>query len=249
VYKNFRKILVIYKGARGALLISQVLLFLSVATNQVIMALNARLINDGVQASNIGVVIDTAVWMIGLTLLLTVFSIGNALYAVMFAEGTANFLRVTTFRKIQTFSFGNLDRFRTGDLLVRLTADINNVKSAVLFGVMNLLQAPFTIFVVLVITWLLAPSQLWLMVTIMVVVSVILFSLLRNIQKLFKLRQDALDRVNNALQENLAGVRVVKAFVREPTRASALPRPATSSSRRHWRPPTALRSFCPRRCR
>jgi ATP-binding cassette subfamily B protein len=215
VYKNFRKILVIYKGARGALLISQVLLFLSVATNQIIMALNARLINDGVQASNIGVVINTALWMIGLTLVLTVFSIGNALYAVMFAEGTANFLRVTTFRKVQTFSFGNLDRFRTGDLLVRLTADVNNVKSAVLFGVMNLLQAPFTIFVVLVITWFLAPSQLWLMVTIMVVVSVILFSLLRNIQKLFKLRQDALDRVNNALQENLAGVRVVKAFVRE----------------------------------
>ena len=215
MYKNFRKILVIYKGARGALLISQVLLFLSVATNQVIMALNARLINDGVQASNIGVVIDTAVWMIGLTLLLTVFSIGNALYAVMFAEGTANFLRVTTFRKIQTFSFGNLDRFRTGDLLVRLTADINNVKSAVLFGVMNLLQAPFTVLVVLAITWLLAPGHLLLMMIIMAVVSIILFSLLRNIQKLFMLRQDALDRVNNALQENLAGVRVVKAFVRE----------------------------------
>lgn len=111
MYKNFRKILVIYKGARGALLISQVLLFLSVATNQIIMALNARLINDGVQANDIGVVINTALWMIGLTLVLTVFSIGNALYAVMFAEGTANFLRVNTVRKIQTFSFGNLDRF------------------------------------------------------------------------------------------------------------------------------------------
>ena len=216
MYKNFRKMVVIYKGSRGALLISQVLLFLSVATNQVIMALNARLINDGVQASNIEVVISTALWMMGLTLVLTVFSIGNALYAVMFAEGTANFLRVTTFRKIQTFSFGNLDRFHTGDLLVRLTADINNVKSAVLFGVMNLLQAPFTIVVVLAITWIIAPSQLWLMVIIMVVVAVVLFSLLRNIQRLFKLRQDALDLVNNALQENLAGVRVVKAFVREP---------------------------------
>ena len=215
MYKNFRKMLVIYKGTRRALVISQVLLFLSVATNQVIMALNARLINEGVQANDINVVISTAMWMVGLTLVLTVFSVGNAIYAVMFAEGTANFLRVTTFRKVQTFSFGNLDRFRTGDLLVRLTADINNVKSAVLFGVMNLLQAPFTVFVVLLITYFLAPSQLLLMVVIMVVVSVILFSLLRNIQKLFKLRQDALDRVNNILQENLAGVRVVKAFVRE----------------------------------
>ena len=215
MYKNFRKMLVIYKGSKSALVISQVLLFLSVATNQVIMALNARLINEGVQANDINVVISTAMWMVGLTLVLTVFSVGNAIYAVMFAEGTANFLRVTTFRKVQTFSFGNLDRFRTGDLLVRLTADINNVKSAVLFGVMNLLQAPFTVFVVLLITYFLAPSQLLLMVVIMVVVSVILFSLLRNIQKLFKLRQDALDRVNNILQENLAGVRVVKAFVRE----------------------------------
>ena len=228
MYKNFRKMLVIYKGSKRALIISQVLLFLSVATNQVIMALNACLINDGVEASNINVVISTALWMMGLTLVLTVFSIGNAIYAVMFAEGTANFLRVKTFRKIQTFSFGNLDRFRTGDLLVRLTADVNNVKSAVLFGVMNLLQAPFTILVVLAITSFLAPSQLMLMVMIMVVVAVILFSLLRNIQKLFKLRQDALDRVNNTLQENLSGVRVVKAFVRERTRASALPRPATS---------------------
>ncbi|MBK8048110.1 MAG: hypothetical protein IPK16_13880 [Anaerolineales bacterium] len=215
MYKNFRKMIVIYKGSRRALIISQILLFLSVATNQVIMALNARLINEGVQASNINVVITTSMWMIGLTLVLTVFSIGNAIYAVMFAEGTANFLRVNTFRKIETFSFGNLDRFHTGDLLVRLTADVNNVKNAVLYGVMSLLQAPFTILMVLAITYFLAPSQLMLMVIIMVVVSVILFSLLRNIQKLFKLRQDALDRVNNALQENLSGVRVVKAFVRE----------------------------------
>lgn len=215
MYKNFRKMLVLYKGSKRPLLISQILLFLSVAVNQVVMALNARLINDGVEAGSIDVVISTAMWMIGLTLVLTVFSIGNAIYAVMFSEGTANFLRVQTFRQVQTFSFGNLDRFRTGDLLVRLTADVNNVKSAVLFGVMNLLQAPFTILMVLLITLLLAPRQLPLMIAVMVVVSVVLFSLLRNIQKLFVIRQKALDVVNNILQENLSGVRVVKAFVRE----------------------------------
>ena len=215
MYKNFRKMLPLFKGSKRALIISQILLFLTVATNQVIMALNARLINGGVEAGNIDVVISTAMWMIGLTLVLTVFSIGNAIYAVMFSEGTANFLRVHTFRQIQTFSFGNLDRFRTGDLLVRLTADVNNVKSAVLFGIMNLLQAPFTIVMVLLITLLLAPRQLPLMVIIMVVVAIVLFSLLRNIQKLFVLRQAALDKVNNILQENLSGVRVVKAFVRE----------------------------------
>jgi ABC-type multidrug transport system fused ATPase/permease subunit len=215
MYKNFRRMLTLYKGSRGSLIASQVFLFLSVATNQIIMALTARLINDGVEAGDISSVISTAMWMIGLTLLLTVFSIGNALYAVLFSEGTANFLRTTAFRKIQTFSFGNLDRFRTGDLLVRLTADVNNVKSAILFGIMNLLQAPFTVLMVLVITLFLAPRQLPLLIIIMGVVSVVLFSLLRNIQKLYMQRQQALDVVNNRLQENLAGVRVVKAFVRE----------------------------------
>jgi len=215
MYKNFRKMLQLYKGSRRSLILSQVFLFLAVATTQIMMALTARLIDEGVQAGDIEVVINTAVWMVALTLILTVFSIANALYAVLFAEGTANFLRIHTFRKIQTFSFGNLDRFRTGDLLVRLTADINNVKSAVLFGVMNLLQAPFTILMVLIIGAFLAPRQLPLLIGIMVVVSVILFSLLRNIQKLFMVRQKALDVVNNSLQENLSGVRVVKAFVRE----------------------------------
>jgi ABC-type multidrug transport system fused ATPase/permease subunit len=215
MYKNFRQMLKLYQGSRRSLIASQVFLFLAVATNQIIMALTARLINDGVEAGDIDTVVSTALWMIGLTLFLTVFSIGNALYAVLFSEGTANFLRTTTFRKVQTFSFGNLDRFRTGDLLVRLTADVNNVKSAILFGIMNLLQAPFTILMVLVIALFLAPRQLPLLVVIMTVVSVVLFSLLRNIQKLFMERQQALDRVNNRLQENLAGVRVVKAFVRE----------------------------------
>jgi ATP-binding cassette, subfamily B, bacterial len=215
MYKNFRQMLKLYQGSRRSLIASQVFLFLAVATNQIIMALTARLINDGVEAGDINTVVSTALWMIGLTLILTVFSIGNALYAVLFSEGTANFLRTTTFRKVQTFSFGNLDRFRTGDLLVRLTADVNNVKSAILFGIMNLLQAPFTILMVLVIALFLAPRQLPLLVVIMTVVSVVLFSLLRNIQKLFMERQQALDRVNNRLQENLSGVRVVKAFVRE----------------------------------
>ena len=215
MYKNFRNMLQLYKGSRRSLILSQVFLFLAVATTQVMMALTARLIDEGVQANDIEVVINTAVWMVALTLILTVFSIANALYAVLFAEGTANFLRIHTFRKIQTFSFGNLDRFRTGDLLVRLTADVNNVKSAVLFGVMNLLQAPFTILMVLIIGAFLAPRQLPLLVGIMLVVSVTLFGLLYNIQKLFMTRQKALDVVNNSLQENLSGVRVVKAFVRE----------------------------------
>jgi ATP-binding cassette subfamily B protein len=215
MYKNFRRLLVIYKGARGPFIISQVLLAVSVLLNLAIVALNGTLVNNGVQQGNIQVVIATAVWMIGLTLVQTVFALGNSLYAVLFAEGTANFLRTGTYRKIQTLSFGNLDRFRTSDLLVRLTSDINNVKQAVLYGVLLLFQAPFMIVMAVLMAIFLLPSLLWLMLTIMVVVSVVLFFLLRGVQQMFLARQQALDGVNNVLQEALAGVRVVKAFVRE----------------------------------
>ncbi|MBP1468529.1 ABC transporter ATP-binding protein [Candidatus Chloroploca sp. M-50] len=215
MYKNFRRLLVIYKGARGPFIVSQTFLAFSVLLNLAIVALNGTLVNDGVQQGNIEVVISTAVWMIGLTLIQTIFALGNSLYAVLFAEGTANFLRVGTYRKIQTLSFGNLDRFRTSDLLVRLTSDINNVKQAVLYGILLLFQAPFMIVMAVAMAIFLLPSLLWLMIVIMVVVSVVLFFLLRGVQQMFVARQQALDGVNNVLQEALAGVRVVKAFVRE----------------------------------
>lgn len=215
MYKNFRRLLVIYKGARGPFIVSQTFLAFSVLLNLAIVALNGTLVNDGVQQGNIEVVIGTAVWMIGLTLIQTIFALGNSLYAVLFAEGTANFLRVGTYRKIQTLSFGNLDRFRTSDLLVRLTSDINNVKQAVLYGILLLFQAPFMIVMAVAMAIFVLPSLLWLMIVIMVVVSGVLFFLLRGVQQMFVARQQALDGVNNVLQEALAGVRVVKAFVRE----------------------------------
>jgi ATP-binding cassette subfamily B protein len=216
MYKNFRRMFAIYKGSHRALWISQIALLISVVINLVIVSLNGRLVNEGVQQGNIEVVIEIAVWMIALTLIQTIFTVANSAYGVLFGEGTANFLRVSTFRKLESLSFGNLDRFRTSDLLVRLTSDINNVKLAVLYGMIILLQAPFNIILSILITAFLVPSLLWLMIAAMVVVSVVLFLLLRGMQKLYRDRQEKMDTVNNVLQEGLAGVRVVKAFVREP---------------------------------
>jgi ATP-binding cassette subfamily B protein len=196
--------------------ISQIALFVSVLINLVIVSLNGRLVNEGVQQGNVGVVIEIAVWMIGLTLIQTIFTVANSAYAVLFGEGTANFLRVSAFRKLESLSFGNLDRFRTSDLLVRLTSDINNVKLAVLYAVIILMQAPFNIVLSVALTAFLSPRLLWLMIAAMIVVSVVLLLLLRGMQKLYADRQEKMDRVNNVLQEGLAGVRVVKAFVREP---------------------------------
>jgi ABC-type multidrug transport system fused ATPase/permease subunit len=215
MYKNLRRVRELYKNSRGALITSQIFLLMSVILNLIIVSLNGRLVNDGVQQGNIDVVVNVAIWMLGLTLLQTVFTVGNALYAVLFAEGTANYLRTATFRNIQSLSFGNLDRYRTSDLLVRLTSDVNNIKFAVLYGMMLLLQAPFTIVLTVLFTLLLVPSLVWLMFIGMTVVGIVLVFLMRGLTPLYQVRQQRLDGVNNVLQEGLAGVRVVKAFNRE----------------------------------
>ena len=215
MYKNFRRLFAIYKGAKRPLIVSQLLLLISVTLNLAVVSLNGRLVNEGVQKGDIRVVVDVALWMIGLTLVQTVFTVANAAYAVLFAEGTGNFMRIAAYRKVQALSFGNLDRFRTSDLLVRLTSDVNNVKLAVLYGLMIMLQAPFTIVLTVIVAFLMVPRMVWLMVAVMVVISLVLVVLLRGVQQMYADRQDKLDGVNNVLQEDLAGVRVVKAFVRE----------------------------------
>lgn len=215
MYPNFRRLFAIYKGARRALVFSQLALLVSVIINLWIVSLNGRLVNDGVEQGNISVVVDVAIWMIGLSLVQAVFVVINAGYAVLFGEGTGNFLRTAAFRKLQSLSFGNLDRYRTSDLLVRLTSDINNVKLAVLYAVMLAMQAVFTIVLAILMTAFTVPRLLWLMILIMVAVGAVLLLLLRGMQKLYRERQASLDRVNGVLQEGLAGVRVVKAFVRE----------------------------------
>ena len=216
MYKNLRRLFGLYKNARNALIISQVLLVVSVVLNLIIVSLNNILVNDGVQVGNVEVVVQVTVWMFALTLLQTIFTIGNALYAVMFAEGTANYLRTHTYRKIQSLSFGNLDRYRTSDLLVRLTSDCNNIKLAIMYGVMLLLMAPFTIVLTILLAIWISPSLVWLMVLAMVVVGVALVLLMSGLTKMYTARLSKLDGVNNVLQEGLAGVRVVKAFNREP---------------------------------
>ncbi|MEI6309198.1 MAG: ABC transporter ATP-binding protein [bacterium] len=215
MFKHFRRMLSIYKGAGWHFALSQLLVALAITATLLIQTLNGQLVNQGVQAGNVDVVINTSLWMIGLAIIGAFFSIGNAVYAVIFSEETGNYLRVKTYRKAQSLSFGNIDRFRTSDLLVRLTDDITNIRTAVLYGMIIILQAPLAILITFILTWVMAPSLIWIMGVVMVVVVIVMGFLLNGVQKMFSDRQQRLDRVNSVLQENLAGVRVVKAFVRE----------------------------------
>ena len=177
-----------------------------------IPAFSQELINDGILKNNFGIIISVGGYMLLAALLAAVCQVANTAIAVKFSEGTAHVLRTDAYDKIQTLSFGNLDRFRPSDLLVRLTTDIQNIKIAIQQGILNLPLVPVMLITTILLIAFRTPALIWLMVVLLIIFSCLLSFYFIIVVPLFNRRQQKFDELNRALQENMAGVRVVKAF-------------------------------------
>ncbi len=245
MFPGLRQVLGLYKGYRLHLAASQALMIGAVFCMLVVQGLNARLIDQGIQVKDIDVVVSTAVVMIAVAAIGGVLFALNAAYAVLFSEHTAHYARDTIFRQVQTLSFGNIDRFRTSSLLVRLSSDVENVRNAVLYGVMFLLPAPISIVIAVVLGLVTAPSLAPVMIGVLIVMAIVLVLILGGIQPLYDRRQSRLDALNGVLQEQLAGVRVVKAFVREDHERKRFADSAEELRQSSLRPALRLALFMP----
>ena len=116
-----------WKRALVALILLTSLVFLDLAIPRLIQ----RIIDQGITPNDQAVVVQTALLMIGISVLSTIIAIGNNISSVQVGESVARDLREAIFLKIQTFSFGNLDQQKTGQLMVRLTSDASAVQRLV----------------------------------------------------------------------------------------------------------------------
>ena len=194
--------------------ITVVLLVCSVASDLATPSLIQRIIDYGIAPKDISVIVSTTALIILLAALGAVATIGNTIYAVRVAQNLAADLRLSIFSKIEDFSFGNLDRFQTGQLIIRLTSDVNIVQFMVLLGLRVFIRAPLMIAgsISLMLLTNLELARITLVILPITLVIAALF--VWRAQPLYLAVQNRLDRLNTVLQENLAGVRVVKAFVR-----------------------------------
>ena len=201
-----------WRPAVMALVLLTSLVFLDLSIPRLIQ----RIIDQGVRQNNQTVVLQTAALMLCISVLSAVIAIGNNNLSVRVGESVARDLREAIFLKIQSFSFGNLDRQRTGQLMVRLTSDSSNVQRLVQVSLRIGTRAPLLMigsFILMVTT----SSRLALFLTpILLVTMVVIVFFIVKMEPLFLSVQQRLDRLNTVLQENIAGVRVVKAFVRGP---------------------------------
>jgi len=173
-----------------------------------------RVIDEGIARGDINVITVTVGIMIGLAAFEAGMTIVNTFMAVKVAQNFAHDVRSSTFRQIQRFSFGNLDRFQTGELVVRLSSDVNIAQMMVMMLLRMFVRAPImivgSIVMMLSINLRLAGIMLLLLPLTLVLAGVFVVKG----QPLFLGVQRRLDKLNMVLQENLAGIRVVKSFVR-----------------------------------
>ena len=195
-------------------IIAVLMLVVSVAMELVIPQLIQRIIDEGITPKDLTVILTMSALMMVAALIDALFTIGNTILSVRVAQNFAADLRAAVFHSVQGFSFGNLDRFQTGQLIVRHTSDVNTIQVMVLMGLRMFTRAPLmivgSIALMIATNWDLA----MIMFVLLPLTLIISGAFVLKAQPMFMKVQKKLDKLNMVLQENLAGVRVVKAFNR-----------------------------------
>lgn len=173
-----------------------------------------RIIDLGINQNNLQVVARTTIVMLSISALNTLFAIGNNMLSVTAAEGFARDLREALFKKIQEFSYSNLDQLKTGNIIVRLTSDINIIQQAYRMSMRIGIRAPLLIAGSLTLMYSTNGDLTLRILPLLILTGVVISIFVWRLGPLFMQVQKKLDTLNSILQENIAGVRVVKAFVR-----------------------------------
>jgi len=202
------------KPHRKASILALLLLLGMVASDLLIPRLTQRIIDEGIARHDVGTIWTTSLMMLGAAILSALFAIANTILSVRVGQGVSADLRSKLVRKVQTFSFGNLDRIQTGQLLVRATSDVNQVQMIVMMSLRILTRAPLWMIGSIIMLILTSPRLALMMSLLMPLILGLVWLFANKVRSLFLMVQEKLDKLNEVLLENLAGVRVVKAFVR-----------------------------------
>ena len=175
----------------------------------------AKLIDHGIAPGDLQGILTYATLLVIAAVLALVFGILGARYAALASSGFAKNLRQGMFYKIQDFSFKNIDKFSTASLVTRLTTDVTNMQNAYQMSIRIALRAPFMLVFALLMAFSIHLQMALIFIGILPVLGGGLYLIATKAHPLFKQVFKTYDRLNRVVQENLRGIRVVKAYVRE----------------------------------
>ena len=210
-----KRILKEVKEYKAASFATPAYMLLEVAMEMIIPLLMASIIDNGVQKGDMGHIMKIGVLMV-ITAGIGLFAgFMGGHYGAKASTGFAYNLREAMYRNIQTFSFANIDRFSTGGLITRMTTDVQNMQRALIMILRASVRAPLNlVFSVLMCVFINFRMSLIFLVALVVLGCALYFIISRSV-KLFAQVFMRYDDLNSSVQENVAAIRVVKAFVRE----------------------------------
>ena len=191
-----------------------------VIMEMIIPLLMASIIDKGVSAGDIHHIKVTGLIMLLMAAISLTLGILSARFGAQASAGLAKNLRQAMFEKVQTFSFSNLDKFSTSSLITRLTTDVTNVQNAYMMILRMCTRAPATMLIAMVLSFAINGRLASVYLVAVVVLGLLLFLIMSKAMRYFKEVFQKYDDLNASVQENISGIRVVKAYVREPFETS-----------------------------
>lgn len=170
---------------------------------------------DALQMSDSKAIYQAGAWLIGMGIIGLVAGGINVTTAAYIAQAVSSDLREKTFRKIQTFSYANIEQFNAGNLVVRMTNDINQIQNLVMMMFQILLRLPVLFIGSVVLAIVTVPELWWIIALLILLVTGLTAMMMGLMGPRFKKFQTLLEQMNAIAKENLRGVRVVKSFVQE----------------------------------
>lgn len=210
-----RKLLRSVREYKTSSLLAPLFVTCEVILEVIIPMLMANLIDFGIEAGNMQYILKMGLALIICCIVSFTFGALSGKYAAVASAGFAKNLREDMYNKVQEYSFSNIDKFSTASIVTRLTTDITNIQNAYMMSIRVAVRCPimliFALFMAFQINSHLAP----IFVIAIPILAVGLVIIISNAKRIFERVFRTYDKLNNVVQENLHGIRVVKSFVRE----------------------------------
>jgi ATP-binding cassette subfamily B multidrug efflux pump len=212
--KSALKLAKYLKPYRRWVILAPIMMTWEVILNLLEPRLIQRIVDQGIARLDMQLIIQTGLLMAILAVFGALGGMTNGIFTEIAVQGFGMDVREVLFRKVQSFSFCDLDELETGQLITRLTNDVTQVQEAIMMMLRMLVRAPLLLVGSLIMAMITSPQLAWVPLVMLPIELVVVIWVVRRATPLYTGVQARLDALNEVMQENLAGVRLVKAFVR-----------------------------------
>lgn len=210
-----RRLLTFLTPYKTAVILAPLLMIVDVAGAVTQPYLMSKIVDVGIGTADLDYIIKIGLIMIGISLISIIVNVGNVYYSSSLGVGFSYEMRKELFKKIQGFSFSNIDKFSPGSLITRITNDVDILQRVIIMSFRLLIRAPLMLVFAIIMAISINREMALIIAVITPLLAISIYFILKTSVPYFKKMQKKLDWLNTVVQENVTNIRLVKSFVRE----------------------------------